>query len=60
MCDRAVGNYPHTLRFVPECCKTHKMFEKAVGTHPSTTEYVPDQFKTQEMREKIVFDDSFQ
>ena len=60
MCDRAVGNYPHTLRFVPECCKTHKMFEKAVSTHSSTTEYVPDQFKTQEMREKIVFDDSFQ
>ena len=25
MCNKAVGNYPHTLEFVPECYKTQKM-----------------------------------
>ena len=31
MCNKAVGNYPHVLEFVPECFKTQVMCNKAVN-----------------------------
>ena len=34
MCDQAVDNYSHALRFVLDCFKTQKMCNKAVGTCP--------------------------
>ena len=40
MCDRAFDNYPHELKFVPDCYKTQKMCDKAVNTHPSTMQYI--------------------
>ena len=36
MCDKAVDNYPHELKFGPGCYTTQKMCDKAVKTHPST------------------------
>ena len=32
MCDKAVGNYPHTLEFAPDYYKTQKMCNNAVNT----------------------------
>ena len=39
MCNKAVDNYAHALKFVPDQCKAQKMCIKAVDTHPST---IPD------------------
>ena len=36
MCNKAVDNYAHALKFVPDQCKAQKMCIKAVDTHPST------------------------
>ena len=55
MCHKAVDNYPHALKSVPECCKTQqKMCDKAVYTLPPTIKYVPDCYKTQRMCHKAV------
>ena len=42
MCDKAVDNYSHALKFVPDCYMTQKMSDKAVNIYPSTIECVPD------------------
>ena len=49
MCDKAVDNYHHALKFVCEWYMTQKMCDKAVDTHPSTIQFVPECYKTQEM-----------
>ena len=57
MCNKAVGNYPHALKFVPECYKTQKIFKmcgKAVDTYRSTIKFVPECFMTREMCDKVV------
>ena len=38
MCNKAVDNYSHALKFVPDCYMTEKMYDKAVNTHSSTIE----------------------
>ena len=42
MCDKAVENYPHALKFVPDCYLIQKMFDEAVKTYHHTTQFVPD------------------
>ena len=54
MCDKAVDNYPHALKFVSECYITQKMCDKAVNTYHSTLQFVPECYKTQEMCDKAV------
>ena len=56
MCDKAVDNYPHTLKCVPDCYMIQKMCDKAVNTHPSIIKLVPEYYKTQEMYDKAVID----
>ena len=34
MYNKAVDNYPHVLRIVPNCFRTQKMCNKAVDTDP--------------------------
>ena len=46
MCSKAADNYPHALKFVPECHKTQKMCDKAVNAYPSTIKFVPECFMT--------------
>ena len=46
--EKAIDNYLHTLKFVPDCYITLKMHDKGVNTYPSTLQLVPDQFKTQD------------
>ena len=56
MSHKAVDNYPHALKSVPECYKTQqKMCDKAVYTLPSTIKYVPDCYETQRMCHKAVY-----
>ena len=54
LCDKAVDNYTHGLKFVPGCYKTQKMRDKAVDTHRSTIRFVAECYKTQEMCYKAV------
>ena len=54
MRDKAAGNYPHALEFVPECYKAQNLCDKAVDTHPSTIKYVPECYKTLGMCYKAV------
>ena len=54
MCNKAVDNYPHTLKFVSKCYKTHKLYDKAVIIYTSTIKFVPEYYKTQEMCDKGV------
>ena len=42
MCDKAVDNYSHALKFVPDGYKTQEMCIKAVNDHPSTIQFVPE------------------
>ena len=41
MCNKAVGNYPQALEYIPECYKAQKICDKAVDTYPSTIKFVP-------------------
>ena len=52
MCNKAVDNFTHALKFVPARCKTKEIFIKVVDTHPSTIKYVHDPYKTQEISVK--------
>ena len=54
MCDKAVDNYPHALKCVPDCYMIRKMCDKAVNTYPSIIKLVPEYYKTQEMYDKAV------
>ena len=54
MCDKAVNNYPHAWKFVPDCYMTQKMCHKAISTNSSTILFVPECSKTQEMCDKAV------
>ena len=54
MCDKAVDNYPHELKFVPDSYITQKMCDKAVDTYHSTIQFVLDCYKTQDMCDKAV------
>ena len=47
MCNKAVDNYPHPLKF-------EKMCDKAVDTYPSTKKIVSECYKTQQMRQRAV------
>ena len=49
MRDKAANNYPHGIKFVSDCFKTHKMCCKT-----SYNWYVPDQFKTHEICDEAV------
>ena len=49
MCDKAVDNCPHALKFISDSYMIQRMCDKAVNTYPSTIEYVPDLLKSQEM-----------
>ena len=40
MCNKAVDNYTHTLKFVSVCYKTQKMYNKAVDTSPSAIQFL--------------------
>ena len=53
MCNKAVDNYPHTLRFVPECYKTQVMCDKVVNTYSSTIKFAPECYKTQNIWDKV-------
>ena len=52
MCDKAVDNYPHALKSVPDCYITQKMCDKAVNTYYTTIQFAPKCYKTQEMCDK--------
>ena len=54
MGNKAVDNYPHALKSVPNCYITQKMCDKAANTHHSTIKFVPECCKTQEMCDKAV------
>ena len=54
MCDKAFDEYPHALKFVPNCYITQKMYEKSVNTYHSTSQFVFVCYKTQEMCDKDV------
>ena len=54
MCDKALDNYPHALKFVPDFYKTKKMFDKVVSSHPCSIQFVPECYNTQEICEKAV------
>ena len=41
MCNKAVYNYPHALKFVPECYKTQKTCDKIVKTYHPTIKFDP-------------------
>ena len=56
MCDKAVGNYPHALKFVPDCHITQKLCDKAVNLHHSTIQFVPNCYKTQKICDQAVDD----
>ena len=54
MCYKAVDNYPHAFKFVPDSYITQKICDKAVNIYHSTIQLVPDCYKTQEMCDKAV------
>ena len=49
MCDKAVDNYPHALKFAPDCYITQKMCDKAVNTNDSTIQFVPDWYDSRNL-----------
>ena len=58
MCEKAVGKYLYTLRFVPDYLKTQEMWEIAVEKDPYTLKFVPDWLETQQQI-KIWHDDDY-
>ena len=56
MCNKAVGNYLHALKFVSDCHITQKLCDKAVNLHHSTIQFVSDCYKTQLMHDEAVDD----
>ena len=59
MCNKAVGNYPYALEFVPGCYNTREMCDKAVDTYPSIIKFVPKCSKTKEVCHRAVHGCSF-
>ena len=47
MCDKAVDNYDHALEFVPDRCKSQKMYDEVIDDYPSTIQFVSEGYKTQ-------------
>ena len=45
MFDKAVGNYPHALKFVYNCYQTQEMCDKAVNTYHSAKQFVLEVLK---------------
>ena len=54
ICDKAVDNYPHSLKFAPDWYMTQKMCDKAVNIDHSTMQFVSDCYQTQEMCDEAV------
>ena len=54
MCDKAVDNYPHALKFPPDSYNTLKSCDEAVNTYPSTIQFVPECCKTKDMCDQAV------
>ena len=52
MCNKAVDNYAHALKFVPDCYMTQEMCDKVVNTDSSTIQFVPQCYKTQKICDK--------
>ena len=50
--NKAIGNYPFALEFVPGCHLD--MCDKAGDTYPSTIKFVPECHKTQKMCHRAV------
>lgn len=51
--EKAVGNFPITLKYAPDCCETQEMCNIAVNTNSSTLMHVPYCYKTQKKCEKV-------
>ena len=49
MCDKAVGTYPTTIKFVPECFMTQEMCDKSANICFLVFNSIPDRYKTQKM-----------
>ena len=49
MCDKAVDNCPHALKFAPDCYITQKMCDKAVNANDSTIQFVPDWYDSRNL-----------
>ena len=54
VCDKAVDNYSHALKFVPNYYITQNMCDKAINTYHSTIQFVPDCSKTKEMCNRTI------
>ena len=54
MYNKAVDNFSHTVKFVPDYFMTQKMCDKAVNTHLSTMQFASECYNTQEMCDKAV------
>ena len=39
MCNKAVDDYHHTLKFVPECYKAQQISDEPVDGYPSTIKF---------------------
>ena len=46
MCEKAVGDYPFTFEFIPNCYKTQEMWKKSVSGYPLMLKYCPNKYKT--------------
>ena len=55
MRNKTVDAYLTAIQFLPEGCKTQKMFDKAVCSCSFVFRFVLDQYKTQEICDKGVF-----
>ena len=42
MCNIAVDNYTHALKYFPDSFKTQEMYNKAVNIYHSTIQFVPE------------------
>ena len=56
MSDEAILENGGTLKFVPNCYKTHEMYHKTVDNYPHALEFVLECFMTQKMYSKAVID----
>ena len=50
MSSKAIDNYHHVSKFVPDCYMTQNTCDKAANTYPSTVQC----YKTQEICDKVV------
>ena len=53
MCDKAVDNYLHAIKPVPDC-HVAQTSDKAVNTYHSAMQFVPYCYKTQETCDRAV------